>query len=57
VKWILRYLWGTTNMKLCFDSSERELIAYSNLDLAGYVDGGNSTFSYLVTHSGGGAVA
>jgi hypothetical protein len=57
VKWILRYLRGTTNMKLCFDSSERELIAYSNLDLAGYVDGGNSTFSYLVTHSGGGAVA
>jgi hypothetical protein len=29
VKWILRYLTGSTNMKLCFGGSEPNLIAYS----------------------------
>jgi ATP-binding cassette subfamily B (MDR/TAP) protein 1 len=51
VKWILRYLRGSTNMKLCFGGSEAKLIAYS--DLAGDIDGKKSTLGYLVTHSGG----
>jgi hypothetical protein len=53
VKWILRYLRGSTNMKLCFGGSETKLIAYSDSDLAGDIDGRKSTSGYLVTHSGG----
>ena len=30
VKWILRYLRGSTNMKLCFGGGEPKLIAYSD---------------------------
>jgi ATP-binding cassette subfamily B (MDR/TAP) protein 1 len=32
VKWILRYLRGSTNMKLCFGGSKAKLIAYSDSD-------------------------
>jgi hypothetical protein len=52
VKWILRYLRGSTNMKLCFGRNEAKLIAYSDSDLAGDIDGRKSTSGYLVTHSG-----
>jgi hypothetical protein len=59
VKWILRYLWGITNMKLCFGGNEANLIAYSDSDsdLAGDIDGRKSTSGYLVTHSGGAVMA
>jgi ATP-binding cassette subfamily B (MDR/TAP) protein 1 len=53
VKWILRYLRGSTNMKLYFGGSKAKLIAYSDSDLAGDIDGRKSTSGYLVTHSGG----
>jgi ATP-binding cassette subfamily B (MDR/TAP) protein 1 len=53
MKWILRYLRGSTNMKLCFGGSKAKLIADSDSDLAGDIDGKNSTSGYLVTHSGG----
>jgi hypothetical protein len=52
VKWILRYLRGTTNTKIYFGANEPELIAYSDLDLAGDIDGRKSTSGYLVNHSG-----
>ena len=48
VKWILRYLRGSTNMKLCFGGGEPKLIAYSDSDLPGDVDGRKSTSGYLV---------
>jgi hypothetical protein len=40
-------------MKLCFGGSKAKLIAYSDSDLAGDIDGRKSTSDYLVTHSGG----
>jgi hypothetical protein len=40
-------------MKLCFGDSEPKLIAYSDLDLAGDIDGRKSTLDYLVTHPRG----
>ena len=53
VKWILRYLWGSTDMKICFGGSESKLIAFSDSEMAGDVDTRKSTTGYLVTHSGG----
>ena len=53
VKWILRYLRGSTNMKICFGGGEPKLIAFSDSDMAGDVDTRKSTSGYLVTHSGG----
>jgi hypothetical protein len=40
-------------MKICFGAKESELIAYSDSDLAGDIDGRKSTSDYLVAHSGG----
>jgi hypothetical protein len=40
-------------MKLCFGGNEAKLIAYSDSDLAGDIDGRKSTLGYLVTHSWG----
>ena len=37
VKWILRYLRGSTNLKLCFGDGEAKLIAFSDSDMAGDV--------------------
>jgi hypothetical protein len=45
VKWILRYLWGSTNMKLCFGGSEPNLITYSDSDLDGDINEIKSTSS------------
>jgi hypothetical protein len=55
VKWILRYLRGNTNMKLCFGGSEAKLIAYSDSDLAGDIDGRKSTlvFGYSFRRNSG----
>jgi hypothetical protein len=53
VKWILRYLQDTTNMKIFFGAKEPELIAYLDSNLARDIDGRKSTSGYLVTHSGG----
>jgi hypothetical protein len=45
-------------MKLCFGGNKAKLIAYSDSDLAGDIDGRKSTSVYSVTHSGeAGAVA
>ena len=46
MKWILRYLWGSTNMKLCFGDGEAKLIAFSDSDMAGDVDRRKSTSGY-----------
>ena len=53
VKWILRYLRGSTNLKLCFGDGEAKLIAFSDSDMARDVDRRKSTSGYLVTYAGG----
>jgi hypothetical protein len=53
----LRYLRSSTNIKLCFGGNEAKLIAYSDSDLAGDIDGKKSTSGYLVTHSGSSGMA
>ena len=53
MKWILRYLRGSTNLKLCFGSSEPVFVAYIDADMAGDVDIRKSTSGYLITYAGG----
>ena len=53
VKWILKYLKGTSKMGLCFGTGEPELIGYTDADMAGDVDSRKSTSGYLITFSGG----
>jgi reverse transcriptase-like protein len=52
VKWILRYLRGTTDLSLCFGSREPFLVCYSDADLAGDTSR-KSTSGYLTTFAGG----
>ena len=56
VKWILRYLRGTSKLSLCYGGSKPILEGFSDSDLAGDVDTSRSTSGYLVTF-GGGAVS
>jgi hypothetical protein len=53
VKLILRYLWGSTNLKLCFGKSDPVLVAYTDVDWVGDVDNRKSTSRYLITYAGG----
>ena len=49
VKWILRYLRGTSNLKLCFRIGKLVLCGYTNSDMARDVDSRKSTSGYLIT--------
>ncbi|GAA0155422.1 transmembrane signal receptor [Lithospermum erythrorhizon] len=53
LQWILRYLKGTLKMCICYGSTAEELLAYTDLDLAGDVTTMRSTSGYLVTYAGG----
>ncbi|KAJ4728518.1 Retrovirus-related Pol polyprotein from transposon TNT 1-94 [Melia azedarach] len=53
VKWIMRYLRGTSNFKLTFGSGKPLLVGYTDSDMAGDVDTRKSTTGYLMTLSGG----
>ncbi|KAI4357436.1 hypothetical protein L6164_001384 [Bauhinia variegata] len=53
VKWIMRYLRGSSSLKLCFGIGELVLHGYTDSDLAGDVDTRKSTSGYLVTFAGG----
>jgi hypothetical protein len=53
VKWILRYLKGSSNKCLCFGGSEPILEGYSDADMAGDSDGRKSTSGILFTFAGG----
>ncbi|CAL1380337.1 unnamed protein product [Linum trigynum] len=53
VKWILRYLRGSSKMILCFGDGEPVLVGYTDADMAGDVDSRRSTSGYLITLSGG----
>ena len=52
VKWILRYLKGTSRLCLCFGSGDPVLQAYTDADYAGDADSRKSTSGYLMTYAG-----
>ena len=53
VKWILRYLRGTSKMCLCFGNANPVLHGYTDADYAEDKDSRKSTSGYLVTFAGG----
>ena len=52
VKWILRYLRGSTDTCLCFTGASLKLQGYVNADLAGDIDSRNSTTGFVYTLGG-----
>jgi len=52
VKWILRYLKGTSKMHLSFRRSNLTLQGFSNANLGGHLDGRKSTTGYIFTIGG-----
>ena len=52
VKWILRYLKGTTTKALCFKGSNAALSGFVDSDLAGDIDSQRSTTGYVFTIGG-----
>ena len=52
VKWILRYLKGTTNQALCFCDSNISLQGYVDADMAGDRDNMRSTTGYVFVVGG-----
>ena len=53
VKWILRYLRGTSKVCLCFGNGKPMLDGFTDSDMAGDVDSRKSTSGYLMTFAGG----
>ena len=53
VKWILRYLRGTSKVCLCFGDGKPMLDGFTDSDMAGDVDSRKSTSGYLMTFAGG----
>ena len=53
VKWILRYLKGSSDMELCYDGTDVQLLGHVVSDFAGDVDGQRSTTGYVFTLGSG----
>jgi hypothetical protein len=53
VKWILRYLRGTSRVCLYFGNGKQVLDGFTDADMAGDIDSRKSTSGYLITYSGG----
>jgi len=53
VKWILRYLRGTTCLKLCFGGDKLTLVGYIDFDMVGDRDSRRSTSGYVIKFAGG----
>ena len=53
VKWILRYLHGTIDMKLCFGGDKPNLVGYLDSDIVGDIDSKKSTSGYLINFAEG----
>ena len=53
VKCIMRYLRGTSILKLTFEDGKPVLAGYTDSDMAGDLDSRKSTFGYLMTFAGG----
>ena len=49
VKWMMRYLRGTSNLCLCFGGGKSHLVGYTDSDMAGDVDTRRSTSGYIFT--------
>ncbi|GKC73516.1 hypothetical protein Tco_1119399, partial [Tanacetum coccineum] len=52
VKWLLRYLKGTSKATLCFSIKEVVLEGFTDLDYGGFLDSGKSTTGYVFTVGG-----
>ena len=52
IKWILKYLRGTTNEALCFGGSNIALQGYVDEDMVGDRDNRRSTTGYVFTVGG-----
>ena len=52
VKWILRYLKGSSDTSLCFTSASLKLQGYVNADFAGDIDSRKSTTRFVFTLGG-----
>ena len=52
VKWILRYLKGTSNMCLRFGSGKPQLDGFTDSDMSADVDTSRSTSGYVMTYAG-----
>lgn len=53
VKWIFRYLRGTSKLSLCYGGEKLILEGYTDADMAGDLDNRKSTSGYLFIFSGG----
>lgn len=53
VKWILRYLRGSSSLRLCFGDGKYILEGYTDSDMAGDIDSRKSTSGYVITFAGG----
>ncbi|GAA0142232.1 hypothetical protein LIER_03180 [Lithospermum erythrorhizon] len=53
VKWILRYLKGTSNICLCYGTKDATLESFTDSDMARDLDSKKSTSGYLFTFVGG----
>ncbi|KAK0597024.1 hypothetical protein LWI29_021057 [Acer saccharum] len=53
IKWIMRYLRGTSSLRLCFGNEKPLLVGYTDADMAGDVDTRKSTSGFLITFAGG----
>nr|KYP32120.1 Retrovirus-related Pol polyprotein from transposon TNT 1-94 [Cajanus cajan] len=53
MKWILRYLHGTSGLMFCFGGDKSTLVGYSDSDMAKNVDSRKSTWSYLIKFAWG----
>lgn len=52
VKWILRYLRGTSRVRLCFGNGNAMLDGYTDVNIRGDVNSRKSTSRYLMTFVG-----
>ena len=52
VKWLLRYLRGTSSTSLCFGKGKVTLQGFVDADLGGDVDSSKSTSGYIYTIGG-----
>ncbi|KAL4318773.1 hypothetical protein GQ457_18G015240 [Hibiscus cannabinus] len=50
VKWIMRYLCGSSNLKLCFGNEKHVIVGYTDSDMARDIDSRRSTSCYLITY-------
>ena len=53
VRWILRYLHGTVDMRFCFGGDKPTLVGYSDSDMTRDIDSRKSTSGYLIKFAGG----